>query len=288
MKKLNHFLVIFLLCIAALSYGLCFGFSKNSIFVSAPPEQQVKLPVIMYHLVLNDKSRISKFIITPEMFENDLNYLLENGYTPIDFHELESYVSNGAPLPPKPVMITFDDGYYNNYKYVYPILQKNNAKIVLSVIGKQAQKYTEIDDTNPNYAHCSWDILKEMSDSGLVEVENHSFDLHTYNASRKGAAKNPGESSESYKKMLYSDLVNNHKMIESNVGKAPVLFTFPFGNVSSDAHTVVRDIGYKGSLSCSEGINYISRNPNDLYMLKRYNRSGKISTEEFFASILND
>lgn len=285
MKKLSHFLVIILLGIVLVSYSLCFRFIEPAVPTGAPSEK-IKLPIIMYHLVLKDKSRTGKFIITPDVFESDIDYLLKNGYTPINFKDLESYVSKGTYLPEKPVMITFDDGYYNNYLYVYPIIKEKNVKIVLSVIGKQAQKYTELGDKNPSYAHCSWDELKEMSDSGLVEIENHSFDLHSYTKTRKGAAKNPGESTDSYKKMLYSDLINNHKMIESKVGTSPVIFTFPFGSMSSDAHDVVKDIGYKGSFSCIEGINYIGRNPQDLYTLKRYNRSGKLTTEEFFGKTL--
>lgn len=281
MKKLNHVLVALLLTIVFLSYGLCAIFVTPHVATSAP-KSEVKLPIIMYHLILDDNLKLGKFIVSPEIFKNDMDYLINNGYTPISFSNLKEYVYENKPLPQKPIMITFDDGYYNNFLYAYPIIKERNIKIVLSVIGKYAQKYSEINDTNPSYAHCSWDVLSTMQKSGLVEVQNHSFDLHSYNNVRKGALKLKSESADEYKKVLYADFVNNHKMIETKVGKVPEVFTYPFGLVSKEAQQVIKDIGYIGSFICEEGINTITNNPECLYNLKRYNRDANFSSESFF------
>ena len=80
----------------------------------------VRVPVIMYHAVMDDASRLGKYVISPEELESDFKWLSENGYTAILSEDLINYTENGAALPEKPILLTFDDGYYNNYLYAYP------------------------------------------------------------------------------------------------------------------------------------------------------------------------
>ena len=71
-------------------------------------------------------------MLSPAQFESDLKYLKENGYHTVVVQDLIDYVEKGVPLPEKPVMLTFDDGYYNNYYYAFPLLEEYDAKIVIS------------------------------------------------------------------------------------------------------------------------------------------------------------
>ena len=80
----------------------------------------VRVPVIMYHAVMDDASRLGKYVISPEELESDFKWLSENGYTAVLSEDLINYTENGAALPEKPILLTFDDGYYNNYLYAYP------------------------------------------------------------------------------------------------------------------------------------------------------------------------
>jgi len=285
LKKLSHILFTLLFAITFVSYAICAIFVKPTVSVNTN-ETGIKLPIIMYHLVYDDENKINSFTVTPKMFEEDINYILQNGYTPINFDDLKRYVYSGESLPQKPIMITFDDGFYNNYQYVFPIIKEKNIKIVLSVVGSYSQKYSEIDDTNLYYSYCNWDILKTMHDSGLVEIQNHTYNLHTYDDNRKGVLKTIKETNEEYKKLIYDDFVLNHKMIEEKTGRVCEVLTFPYGLISNSSHDVVKDIGYLGSFSCVEGINNITKDPKCLYRMKRYNRKGSYTTKEFFENII--
>ena len=88
---------------------------------SAQPEG-IELPIVMYHHILKDQSRLNKYTISPDEFRRDMQYLQDNGYTPVLMQDLLLFVQEGVPLPDKPVMITFDDGYESFHEYAYPIL----------------------------------------------------------------------------------------------------------------------------------------------------------------------
>ena len=109
----------------------------------------VRVPVIMYHAVMDDASRLGKYVISPEELESDFKWLSENGYTAVLSEDLINYTENGAALPEKPILLTFDDGYYNNYLYAYPTAKRYGMKFVLSPIGKYADLYTETPDKSP-------------------------------------------------------------------------------------------------------------------------------------------
>lgn len=94
----------------------------------------VRVPVIMYHAVMDDASRLGKYVISPEELESDFKWLSENGYTAVLSEDLINYTENGAALPEKPILLTFDDGYYNNYLYAYPTAKRYGMKFVLSPI----------------------------------------------------------------------------------------------------------------------------------------------------------
>jgi hypothetical protein len=105
--------------------------------------EKVELVILMYHSLREDESYLGTYVISPETFEADLIYLQEHGYTSVSVAELIAYVSDPeATLPEKPVLITFDDGHYNNYTYAFPLLKKYNFKALISVVGAYCEKQT--------------------------------------------------------------------------------------------------------------------------------------------------
>lgn len=122
---------------------------------SAQPEG-IELPIVMYHHILKDQSRLNKYTISPDEFRRDMQYLQDNGYTPVLMQDLLLFVQEGVPLPDKPVMITFDDGYESFHEYAYPILKEFGFKAVFSVVGTYADQYTRVDDHHIRYSHCTW------------------------------------------------------------------------------------------------------------------------------------
>ncbi len=243
----------------------------------------IRVPIVMYHGTIPKSKDLGKYVITPAELESDLKYLKDHDYTSVTMSDLINYVYNGTSLPPKPVMITFDDGYYNNYIYATPILENYNVRAVISVVGEFTEKSTKIPENNVQYSYVTWEQIKNMHDSGIYEIQNHTFNLHSYGKKRMGAKKNRDESIEAYKNLLYSDVGLLQQKLKESAGIEPNTFTYPFGYISNDSIPILKEMGFKATLSCAEGVNIINRNKNDiLYGLKRKNRPHGVSTESFF------
>ena len=99
---------------------LCLLLGAGALITAAATAQGVEVPIVMYHSVLKDESRHGQYVISPAELESDLKYLRDHGYTTILIEDLIAY-TQGGPLPEKPVLLTFDDGYYNNYLYAFPL-----------------------------------------------------------------------------------------------------------------------------------------------------------------------
>ena len=271
----------------AASGGLALGvIAAVQADAEAKVEDRIDLPIIMYHGLLKEEKRQGQFIISPNLFEQDLRYLQENGYTTVVIADLIAYVQDGKPLPEKPVMLTFDDGYYNNYLYAVPLLKQYNCKMVLSPIGRYTDEYTQNKDTHANYAHCSWDAVREMMASGLVEFQNHSYNLHSIDSGRKGAKKKAVESLVDYRTLLVEDVMKMQTRMREETGYTPTAFVYPFGAVSSESLPILKELGFQATLICESHINAITRDPECLYGLGRYRRPAKTGSEAFFKKIL--
>lgn len=142
------------------------------------------LPIIMYHEIKTFK--LGKDVITPYEFESDLIYLRDSGCHTITMTELIEFAKGTGELPENPVMLTFDDGYLSTYEYAFPLIQKYDVKIVLSVVGRGLDDFTEFPNDNIDYSCVTWDQLDEMARSGYVEVQNHTYNLHAINSIRVG------------------------------------------------------------------------------------------------------
>ena len=263
-------------------FVLIFIFVLLFSFAFANSDEYIKVPIIMYHSILKDPARSNKYTITPAVLEEDLKYIKANGYETITISDLISYVYDDKPLPPKPIILTFDDGHYNNYGYLYPLLEKYDMKAVISIVGSYTDKFSETDEANLNYSYLRWKDINELISSGRVEFQNHTYNLHDNTHGRIGAKKKQGESDDEYKKILEEDINKLQNEFKENTGYVPTCFTYPFGSISNSSLDIIKELGFKASLSCEEGINKITKNPNSLYLLKRYNRPSYVSTYNIF------
>lgn len=259
--------------------------STVALMGSGAPEGSIRLPIIMYHGVLDNASNGNKFFISAETFENDLKYLRENSYNPIFMKDLIDYVDRGVPLPEKPIVLTFDDGYYNNYLYAFPLLKEYNMKAVISILGKTVDKYSQLDETNPVTACLTWDNINEMIASGYIEIQNHSYNMHSMGKGRDGTLNKAGESIEAYTVALNEDIGYLQHRIQQMTGQTPTTFTYPYGFVTDKSKEALNQMGFKATLTCYEKMNYITRDPDSLYRLKRFLRPPNKSSEQFFKAI---
>ena len=267
--------------------ALCFsfiysGFIPEAEIVSAT-ESSVKLPIIMYHSISKDTKQQGQYVIDPQKLENDLNTLKEKGYTAITVQELIDYIENDKKLPAKPIMLTFDDGYYNNYLYAYPLLKELKCKAVISPIAYYSEQYSKTTETlSASYSHCTWKQLEEMHKSGYVELQNHSYNLHGQN-DRLGIQQKKGETSDSYRELIVKDLSTAQDMFKSNLNYTPTAFVYPFGIMSDTSEKIIKDMSFKCSLICEERVNIITKSKDSLYMLGRFLRTNDMTSDELFA-----
>lgn len=244
----------------------------------------IPLPILMYHHILKEESRLNAYTISPTEFRADLQYIKDNGYTPIVVQDLIDYVKKGAPLPERPIMITFDDGYESFHEYAFPILQEFRFPAVLAVIGKYADQYSETDDHHIRYSHATWNQIRQMHDSGLVEIQNHSYDLHATDKGRQGSKRKPGENLAAYQSMLTEDLGRVQASCKENLGWIPTTFAYPFGHISSDALGILMDMGFEAAFTCEEKYNYITGDPEQLFHLRRFNRAHNRSAQSLLSN----
>lgn len=242
----------------------------------------IKTPILMYHSVLKNEGSSGKYVVSPDLFESDMRYLKENGYTTVFVSELSDYVRNDKKLPEKPVVITLDDGYYNNYVYVLPILEKYDMKASIAVVGKFTDIFSNEDSHNANYSHLTWEDIREITESGRIEISNHTYDMHD-TADRFGCFKKKSESDEEYSRALTADVLKLQKSLKENSGVECRVFTYPYGKIHNGSIPLIKEMGFWASLSCYEKMNYITKDEDCLYLLGRFNRPSGTSTNKFMS-----
>ena len=280
--KLKIFRSCFVIVAIASVLLFCVGGNiTKSTYVSGE-ESEPKLAILMYH-GFSAAGKESTYVRNVSSFEKDLIFLKESWFEFVTTKELINFCDYGVPLPQKAVMLTFDDGYLNNYAFAYPLLQKYNAKAVVSPIAYYSDYHTQYPDANTAYAHMTWEQLSEMSDSGTVDVQNHSYNMHSLQNGRKGSSKATEESEAEYRQNFFEDLQRAHCAIKKATGKAPVAYAYPFGSVSKEAKAILKCCGYRITFSCAEGYNIITRSKDSLYMLKRFNRTPEKSASQLLS-----
>ena len=250
-----------LFLIIVLTIFMCAFAAKNE------PEG-IKVPVLMFHQVSEKNEKLGKYVVSKSELEYDFKLILDKGYTPVFASELVAYVYDNKPLPEKPIVITFDDGYMSDYVYVFPLLKKYNIKANFAIVGALADKYSSGIDRHVDYAQSTWDEIREMDESGLAEFMSHSYNMHDLQK-RKGVLRTYSETHEKYEESMKLDIKENNDTFIAHLGKKPTAFVYPFGNRNSETEDIVNEY-FKITFGVYEKPNYID-DKEDLYKLNRYN-----------------
>ncbi len=277
--KMKSKQLIKLAAVAALAFVATWPVSGH-----AEEPQSVRLPVVMYHSLLKDSGRSGAYTITPAQFENDLRWLADHGYETVVVADLLAFVNDGAPLPDKPVMLTFDDGHCNNDVYGGPLLRKYGMRAVLSVVGEYADK-ADPGCADPNFSYLSWERLAALTAEGTFEIQSHSWGMHR-SGKRNGCARMRGETDEDYAGALSEDLNRLQDKLYEVTGKRPTAFAYPFGAISEGSTAIVKDLGFQASFSCRYGVNEITHGrPDCLFRLRRNLRPAGVPSWDFFRKL---
>ncbi|MEG2015151.1 MAG: polysaccharide deacetylase family protein, partial [Clostridia bacterium] len=213
MRKNTKIFAIFLLMITSI---VITTFSVPA--VQAKSDTDVRyLPIIMYHQIL--KSRNGAYIVSPKQLENDIVALKEQGYTTVLLREVIDFVNGGCSLPKKPIIITFDDGYMDNYYNAFPILKDFNMVATIFCIT------SNLDGTY----YLSKEALNEMSSYG-IDIESHTVN-------------HPHLDKMTYNQQL-AELKDSKKTLELITGIEVNSIAYPFGDFNDDSIKAAKDAGY--------------------------------------------
>lgn len=196
--------------------------------------------VLMYHMIGDEQGNAA--IMTEANLRIQMNYLRDHGYHPITMQELYDYVTKGAPLPEKPVCITFDDGYLDSYTIVYPLMKEYGFPWTLFLI---------TDDVGKPYNRMTWDQLKEMANSHAVTIASHTLShpkLHNL-ATRAEKEK---------------EIVDANKALKYQLGIDNVWLAYPYGDYDDEVIDICKKAGIKMAVTTDAGRVHVGSFPYDL------------------------
>ena len=261
---------------ALLITALCIG-----ALAAVPQAEPVALPIVMYHHVSESEKLLGKYVVSPAELENDLAWLRQAGYESVSVQQLLDWAAGKCALPEKPCMITFDDGYESTGVYAAPLLEKYGFTGVVAVIGGVAEEYTRTPDHDLRYSHMSWEAVKELQRSGVMEVQYHSWAMHELKP-RKGCDRIPGESEAAYRAALAEDAERFLDGCAENGVELVPAAAYPFGAYCAETVKMMREIGFRVGFTCTEKVNRLSGDASELMELGRYNRPHGVSAAQFF------
>lgn len=193
----------------------------------------LNVPVLTYHHVqpeaLAKQLGQTSGTVDNGFFDQQMGYLASNGYHTITVAELVNALRSHSALPPKSLAVTLDDGYVDDYTYVFPIIKKYNITINLMIATGLVG--------NPDFI--SWDQLKEMKASGLVYFTDHTW-------SHYALGRGPQD------KVQY-EITTGKQQLEQNIGQTVNIFTYPYGSFSSNAIQTLQQDGFIGAFSTIPG-----------------------------------
>lgn len=274
-----------ILLVLSFLFSIFITYDNTAPVSAAIQSETVAVPIVMYHGILKDKNLQGEYVVSPDEFKEDMKNIHDLGFNPVVMEDVINFVYNKKALPENPIIITFDDGYYNNYLYAYPVLKEYGYKAVLSPIVYFTDEYSESMDLNGAYANCTWDNLRETVEANVFEIQNHSYNLHKPSGKRLGVKKRQGESEEKYEEIITEDINKAQEKFKKELNITPSTFVYPFGGKSDSTTDILKKMGFKATLSCEEKINYLSYDKECLYDMGRYLRSSGDNSRDFFEKL---
>jgi len=206
-----------------------------------------RVPVIMYHDILPKKEVF--FDNTPQEFKQDLQLLHDQGLTPITVDQLVTHLRTGLPLPEKPILLTFDDGYESAYKYVYPLLKEYGYPAAFAIYTLNLGKNTGRD-------HVTWDQLREMAANRLVTIMSHSVS-------------HPDDLRVLPDAKLKMEIVESKRLLETKLGIPIHHFVYPAGKYDARVEKFVKQAGYEAALTMNDLEDRFAGQSKDLLAIDR-------------------
>lgn len=216
-------------------------------------------PVLMYHSV-NPVANpsIKSLIVSPQTFQRQMRFLRDHRYNVIALETLGALIKTKSKIPRKTVAVTFDDGYKDNYTYAFPVLKKYaipaTVFIIINEVGRSLTK-----ELKPGDARLSWQEIREMQSSGLVDFGSHTFGAEPLVDKKSDVA-------------LREQIVDSRAALEQRLGRAVSIFSYPGGLFNDKIKKMVMDAGYSYAVATTPGRRYPHDDP---FIIKRVRVSEK-------------
>lgn len=220
-----------------------------------------RVAALMYHhLTVRPEAGSSMTVVR---FREQMEYLRTGGFSVISMHTLAGFLRGEAILPPKAVLLTFDDGYESLYTHAYPILKEFNFPATCFVV------VAHVGTTAPGGGapHLSWEEMLELQRSGLVSFGSHTYDQHVYAASGGTGPSRPAlvvheydpvtgltETDAEYEERVYDDLLLSKRLLEQHLGVTTDAMAFPYGASTPTTRELSRRAGFQFMFSTQKGI----------------------------------
>ena len=194
----------------------------------------LKVPILMYHYISVPPPGADPYrtdlSVTPDEFRRQMAYLAENGYETVDLYDLSLAITAKKELPPKPVVITMDDGYRDNYEYAFPILKEFGQKATFFVVTQP------IDENHPDYM--TWSMVEEMAAAGM-RIEPHS--------------KTHPDLRGQHRDYVIYEILGAQESIAARVGYTPRYFCYPGGSYDETTLAVLQELNFWGAVTTTHG-----------------------------------
>jgi len=216
------------------------------------------VPILMYHYISAPPADADVYrrdlSVAPERFESHLKYLREAGYQTVTLDDLLYALTQGRTLPAKAVILTFDDGYEDNYTNAFPLLQR------YGMVGHFFIITDFVNQGRPGYM--SWPQIEEMAAAGQ-RFGSHSRD-------------HPDLKGKPLDYLVWQAL-GGKESIEEHLGDHPRWISYPSGSYDEQVIAVYRSAGYWGGLSIRQGATHTL---DDIFQLKRVRVRGTYTAED--------
>ncbi|MFE4107608.1 polysaccharide deacetylase family protein [Almyronema epifaneia] len=211
-----------------------------------------QVPVVMYHDILAEKEVF--FDVTPDELEQDFELIRANGLTPVSLDQLVHHLRTGTPLPDKPILLTFDDGYAGHYTYVYPLLKRYRYPATFSVFtGK-------LDGDIAGRSTLTWQQVQQMAEDPLITFAAHSVT-------------HPRDLRPLTDAALQQEVFESKRLIEEKLGQPIRYFTYPEGKYDERVAQVVADAGYSAALTMDDVDERFAGESESLLAIARFGQS---------------
>ena len=219
--------------------------------LQSPEVSRPRIPVLLYHRVDTEADRKWRpFCVAPENFAAQMRWLAEQGFAAISLGQLLDYYRRQLPAPAKPIVITFDDGYFCNYSRAFPVLQQHGFTATVFLL----HNFVRQDPAAPRegrQSFLSWPEIFAMQEAG--------WEFHSHGLNHRRMTELSGDE-------LASEIGQSRPLLAAKLGRPVEFFCYPFADFDRAVQEVVRASGYRGACG---GPPFFEGGPQDDFAIGR-------------------